>query len=575
MRLPNVLLVSALVLRAQTFSVKVTENVKVPMRDGVELAADLYLPDAPGKYPTVVYRTPYNKAGQKSAGQFFAARGYAVVAQDVRGRFASGGDFYAFVNEGPDGYDTIEWAAKQPWSDGNVVTDGASYLAWDQYHAAMYRPPHLKAMFANVGGNNFYDEFAYPGGVLNPGWAIWIVKSAQTSNYPAPKDELNAVLRDPMNWLRSSISERGKVFEGFPAHHKMYYDFNAHPTFDGLWRQKGFYTQGGWKEMKDVPTFFISGWYDYFVEGAIENFTAMRHQQQSIQMLWLGPWPHGIGGAACGEVNFGVSAALDPKEIAFEFFNLSLKRAKPSRIVSRRGGSTGTVGIVMPIRYFRMGGGDGSTDQQGRRNHGGQWVDAMAWPPFGTTTESWYLDATGALVRSRPEKEGELSWRHDPANPVPTRGGRYNMVPNLPPCAQDQRPLDGRKDVLQFVSQNLMEPVEVTGRLTAKLVVSSDAPEADFMAKLVDVYPDGFAMTILDGVRRVKFDQKGQTKTAVIDLGTTSNLFAKGHRIRLDVASSNWPRVEVNPTAATNKVHLGGLRSSELVLSITQKPPAR
>jgi putative CocE/NonD family hydrolase len=540
------------------YSVKAEQNVRVPMRDGVALAADVYLPDTSGRFPTVLYRTPYNKAGLRSAGNFFAARGYAVVAQDVRGRFESAGDFYAFVNEGPDGYDAIEWVARQPWSNGQVVTDGASYLAWDQYHAAMYRPPHLQAMFANVGGNNFYREFAYPGGVLNLGWSIWILRSAQTSNTPAPKDELTAILRDPTNWFRLPVAERGRVLDAFPAHRRMFDDFYAHPEFDSEWRRKGFFTEGGWKQMKDVPTLFISGWYDYFAEGAIENFVGLRRRQTSPQSLWLGPWPHGIGGSGCGDVSFGYAAALDPKDLALDWFDRSLKRANPN---------------IPTVRWFRMGGGDGFRDGRNRRMHGGRWFTADSWPPPNTSTEAWYLAADGKLTRSRPEQESEPAWRHDPSNPVPSLGGRYTMVSTIPPCVQDQSPLDARSDVLRFVSEPLSEPLEVTGRIQVTLHTGSTARQSDFTAKLIDLYPDNYAMILLDGIQRVAFEA-GKPNQAVIDLGTTSNLFAKGHRIRLDISSSNWPRAEVHPDPARNRLYLGGSRPSQIALP-TRRPPAR
>lgn len=539
------------------YSVKTEQNVRVPMRDGVGLAADVYVPDTPGRFPTVVYRTPYNRAGLRSAGNYFAARGYAVVAQDVRGRFGSEGDFYAFVNEGPDGHDTIEWAAKQPWSTGQVVTDGASYLAWDQYHAAMYRPPHLAAMFANVGGNKFYDEFAYPGGVLNLGWSIWILRSAQTSTVAAPREELAAILRDPTNWFRLPVAERARVLDAFPAHRRMFDDFYAHPQFDGVWRQKGFYTEGGWKEMKDVPTLFISGWFDYFVEGAIENFVGLRKRQKTPQSLWLGPWPHGVGGSGCGEASFGYSAAVDPKDLALDWFDLALQRRSPR---------------IPTVRWFRMGGGDGERDGRNRRMHGGRWFTADSWPPPGISTENWYLAAGGRLTRSRPEK-GEQSWRHNPADPVPSRGGRYTMVSSIAPCAQDQSPLDGRGDILRFASPPLTAPLEVTGRIAVYLEAGSSAKEADFAVKVMDVCPDGFAMILLDGIRRVRFTA-GKAGEAVVDLGTVSNLFAKGHRLRVDVSSSNWPRAEVNPEASENRVVFGGARASRVVLPI-RRPPAQ
>src|SRR5436190_4352038 len=203
----------------------------VSMRDGVKLSTDLYRPARGGKavegrFPVLMYRTPYNKAGQKSAGAYFAQRGYIVAVQDCRGRFGSEGEFYAFVNEGKDGYDAIEWAGTQNWSNGKVGTIGASYLAWDQYHAAMYNPPHLSAMFALVGGANFYDEYGYPGGAPNLGWPLWILNSASTSpqaaSNPAAAAMVNRAKEHPETWLALSPAARAEVFRDFPFHKKMY-----------------------------------------------------------------------------------------------------------------------------------------------------------------------------------------------------------------------------------------------------------------------------------------------------------------------------------------------------------------
>ncbi len=217
----------------------------------------------------------------------------------MRGRFASEGRFYGFVNEGPDGYDTIEWAAAQPWSDGQVGTFGASYLAWDQYFAAMLRPPHLMAMFAVVGGANFYDEYGYPGGAPNVGWPVWILKSASTSRQVARHSDAAAraeeMMKDPRKWLALGAKARLEVFRDFPDHARMYQDWLAHSKFDNYWRRRGFFTTGYYDDMKDVPVLFLTGWYDYFGTGAMENFAHLARSQHSMKRLVVGPWPHAIG----------------------------------------------------------------------------------------------------------------------------------------------------------------------------------------------------------------------------------------------------------------------------------------
>lgn len=558
--------VSAWAASQPTFTPVVRTNVMAEMRDGVRLAADVYLPSAEGKFPAIVYRTPYDKRGVQGAGMYFAARGYAVVAQDVRGRFKSEGDFYAFVNEGPDGYDTIEWAARQPWCDGRVVTNGASYLAWDQYHAAMYRPPHLVAMFADVGGNNFYEDFAHPGGAPNLGWFVWIMRSAMTSPMAAREEEardtLAAALKNPDPWLRKRPEERTELFERFPMHRQMYEDFYAHPAFDAYWQQKGWYTQGSWPLIKDVPIFFISGWYDYFVEGLIQNFNGLSKLHRTPKKLWLGPWPHAVGRGECGAVSFGAAANFDVKEVALDWFDQVLKNDPLEVITADR------------VRYFRMGGGDGSLGAGGKRNHGGQWMAAPSWPPPASTVSTYFLQSPQSLSMARPNAATSLSWDHDPADPVPSIGGRYTMVPTIPQCAQDQSPLKNRKDILRFDTGPLVAPLDVTGKVAVKLWVSSEAASADFTVKLTDVSPDGFELILGDALMRVA-NAAGKPREVRIETGSVSNLFGTGHRIRLEVASSNFPRAEPNPLKARNTIHLGGVQASLLELPvITSNRPA-
>jgi len=556
MRLPIAFSIGTLVWCASKpeFEVRILADQMVGLRDRVKLATDIYLPVKDAPSPVLLYRTPYNKDGQRNAGNWFAARGYAVVAQDVRGRFKSQGDFYPFVNEGKDGYDTIEWAAGQHWSNGKVGTIGASYLAWDQYHAAMYKPPHLVAMYADVGGNNFYDEFGYPGGAPNLGWTVWMLGSAMSSGI-TPVDELRAVQKDINAWFAQPPSERVKIFERFPAHKKLFEDFYSHPRFDDYWKQKGFFTQGGWKQVKDVPIFFVSGWYDYFVEGLIENFTGLARIQKTPKRMWLGPWPHSVGRAECGQANFGSSAAFDMREVALDWFDFWM-RSDPLEVLGQD-----------RVRYFRMGGGSAERDASGRVAHGGSWQNSTFWPPRGLKWWKYYLQGEGGLSAYRPEAKAPSTYEYDPKNPAPSIGGRYTMVPTIAACAQDQSKLRGRPDVLTFETEPLPEAVGVTGRVTAKLWVSSTAASADFTAKITDVYPDGFALILGDGIRRVAIES-GKSTRIEVDLGTISNLFAKGHRIRLDVSSSNYPRAEPNANAGSQSIFHDPLRPSLVELPI-------
>jgi hypothetical protein len=330
----------------------------------------------------------------------------------------------------------------------------------------------------------------------------------------------------------------------------------ANPEFGPYWKQKGFYTKGHRALMKDVPTFFISGWYDYFGEGVLDNFAELSRTQKTSKKLWMGPWPHGTGPAICGDAHFGPSAAVDVPALALEWFDHWLK-GKELRAIGPE-----------PVRIFRMGGGRGSRDRYGRLEHGGEWRPEAAWPAPHARASRYYIHAGGALRSTAPTGSDSSRFTFDPDRPVPTIGGRYALGSLSSPCAQDQvcsphvlgctdsAPLKNRADVLSFETAPLEAPVDVTGMVRANLWISSDAPDTDFTAKLVDVYPDGYALIILDGRVRARF-REGFEKSALmtpgkpyqvsIELGSTSNLFQKGHRIRLDISSSNYPAAEPNP----------------------------
>jgi putative CocE/NonD family hydrolase len=554
----------------------------VRMRDGVRLATDVYAPARDGKtvsgrFPVLVSRTPYNKAGIRGQGIYFAKRGYIVLAQDVRGRFASEGGFYAFVNEGKDGYDTIEWAAAQPWSNGRVGTFGASYLAWDQYFAAMYRPPHLAAMFALVGGANFYEEYAYPGGVPNLGWPIWIANSARSSPQAAlhpdtAKKMSGIVLEDAVKWLRLDPEARTALFQGFPDHERIYRDFVSHPKMDDYWKQRGFYTQGYWREMKDVPIYFLTGWYDYFIEGVLKNFEALSRVQKTEKKLLIGPWPHGTGAAQCGDVFFGQSAAVDQNALMADWFDHWLK-GKPYDWIGPEA-----------VRIFRMGGGDGSRNAKNKMRDGGQWQTLDAWPPPHRQAERFYLPEGGLLTKASPGVEEPSRYVHDPEHLVPSIGGRDGAGGWSVNCAQNQicspryvgcsdsKPLNERQDVLSFSTEPLRAPRDVTGRVRATIWAASDAPEADFVAKLIDVFPSGYALILLDGQTRVQFDGKKKPRQVTIDLGSISNLFAAGHRIRLDIQSSNFPKLGFVRRTSRQTVYHESRRPSYLEVPATPTP---
>ena len=565
------------------------KTVMVPMRDGVRLATDIYKQPSLGPLPVLVYRSPYGRSGARGDASYLAARGYVVVAQDVRGRGDSEGDFYPFTQEGKDGYDTIEWAASQPWSNGKVGTFGASYLAWDQYFASMYKPPHLTAMFTLVGGANFYEDFAYPGGVPNLSWPTWMVKSALTGRGGSAeaKAALAAILEHPDEWYGQSPEQRAKVFDSFPAQARAYRDYYAHPTPDAYWKQKGFYNLGSYRDMKDVPTVFLTGWYDYFVEGVLHNFESLAKQRRTAQKLIVGPWPHPTGEDTCGGAFFGKAAAVDQRALMADWFDHWMKGA-PLKLIS-----------ADPVRIFRMGGGTDET-KPGKLSHGGTWLNASVWPlPAQQTT--YFMQADGQLATAPAAKAGSRTLLYDPRHPAPTIGGRYGMGGWSPNCAQDQvcsrgylacendLPLNQRADVLSFASQPLQAAVEVTGSVRAKLWVSSDAADTDLVVKLLDVYPDGYAMLLSVGQLRLRYRngfshvalmKPGERYQVGMELGSISNLFAAGHRIRVDVTSSDYPRLEPNPNTgaaggtsavpvvARNTIHFSTTQASRIELPV-------
>jgi putative CocE/NonD family hydrolase len=540
------------------------ETLMTPMRDGVRLATDVYLPaQAQGRYPVLVIRSPYNKRGERGAAAYFTRYGYALVAQDCRGRYASEGRFEGLPQEGRDGYDTIEWAAAQPWSNGKVATLGASYLGWVQYNAAMFKPPHLVAMFVLVAGSNFFAA-GRPGGA--PGLPLWVLTMAHTSpaalKMPEVREKMAAIVKDPDPWLALPREAREKVLLPFPDYLRMYRDFYAHPTFDEFWRQPGYYAAGYYRQIKDVPIFFLTGWYDTFTDQVIENFLALSKIQKSMKRLLIGPWPHATGRARCGDAEFGPAAAVDQLALERDWFDHWMK-GTPFGMVS------GT-----QVRIFRMGG--GQLHSGAPVTPGGQWRDLEQWPPAGAGAVRYYLNGTALTTSAPPPGQAPSSYEHDPAHPVPNRGHNGNRT-----CVMNQASLGQRADVLSFVSRVLDKPLDVTGPVRAALWIRSTAEDTDFIARLVDVYPDGYAMNLCEGVLRTSYREgperlvklvPGKVYKIAIEMGATSNLFASGHRIRLDIASSNFPKSEPHPLPARNTVLHDATHASFVELPVVPAP---
>lgn len=568
------LLVFGFSLAASEYNSHVIERQHVRMRDGVALATDVYLPAQDGKavagsFPVLVARSPYNKEGERAKAEFFARHGYVFVAQDCRGFFASEGRFEPMVHEGRDGYDTIEWAARQPWSNGSVGTLGASYLALVQYAALIEQPPHLKAVYAAVGPTNYWAQGSWRGGAPSGGWPVWILNAAaQRHADPVRKKQLEALVLDPREWMQQPPRLRMKTFSGLKEYGEAYRRQYRHAGFGAYWRQPGFCPECHVHRMKDVPTLLVSGWYDSFAEATLSLFRSLFDFHASETRTILGPWPHAYGKRECGEATFPESAELDERTLQLAWFDQWLKGKESPRQPA--------------LRYFVMGGGPG---REGKRFHpGGAWREAPSWPPPGMRTLAFHLTSGGGLSMDAPAEGGSLSYRFDPRNPTPVRGGRYRNG-----CIVDLGAGEAREDVIRFASAPLEADLTLTGAIQVELTVSTSAKDADFVARLVDVWPDGYAMPVAEGLIRLSRRgsqgnrervQPGRAYPVSIDLGATALHLPVGHRLRVDITSGAFPATEINRgtgepewsvsgnTAALQTVFTGGPHSSRLLVTV-------
>ncbi|MEP6708318.1 MAG: CocE/NonD family hydrolase, partial [Pyrinomonadaceae bacterium] len=470
-----------------------------PMRDGVKLSTSIYLPEGKGPWPVVLVRTPYGKASQARLNGGWTKSGFAFVAQDCRGTFKSEGKYRPFADDQSDGYDAVEWIARQPWSNGRVGMFGASAMGIAANEAAMANPPHLVAAFVMAARSSGYEQSSFMGGVF--------------------RKEMNE------DWLKRQKAE-WLLEETFKhQNHDDYYDNTEMPRH--------------WEQVR-VPIYNYGGWYDIFNQGNIDNFVGLQMKAEALgagnQKLIMGPWGHGPLEEVKYPANSGVGAfgGTLSVELAMRWFDYWLK------------GADNGIMSEPPVRYYVMG------DVTDPKAPGNEWRTALAWPVPARIT-SYFLNPGGILSEKLPqEEESTDSYKYDPANPVPTIGGA-NLFQKKGPM--DQRAIGERKDVLKFATPVLPSPVEVTGRVTVELWAESDAPDTDFMAKLVDVYPDGTERLVLDSALRARFREgfdhevlmkKGEVYKFKIDLWSTSLIFNQGHRIAIHVSSSNDPRFDPN-----------------------------
>jgi len=514
-------------LSAQQYRVVIQNGVHAKMRDGVELAADVYRPDSAGKFPVLLQRTPYNRAGETGEAGALASHGYVVIIQDTRGRFDSAGEFYPFRYEANDGYDTIEWAAALPWADGHVGMFGGSYVGATQMLAAAAAPPHLVSVFPYVTASEYYEGWTYQGGALMQ----WFTSSWAAGLSIDSLRRKAAALSNPKGWITGLPVESFRMTELPPADSLAPYfrDWVAHETDDDYWR--------GWKisdhygEM-NIKALHAGGWHDIFLKGSIANYTGMRRVSpaSSSQRLLVGPWAHASTSpeGKIGDVTFGKSAVLDMAGAILRWSDFALKGAENEY-------ATGA-----PVRLFIMG--------------ENVWRDEQEFPLARTKYTSYYLQR-GTLSTSTPGSEPPETFQYDPANPVPTIGGRLCCGAQLAPGPADQSPNESRPDVMVFSTPPLEHDVEATGYVRVKLYASTSAADTDFTALLADVEPSGYARFLTDGIIRARYRnssakaepvEAGKVYAYDIDLWATGNVFKAGHRIRLYISSSNFPRFSRN-----------------------------
>ena len=539
-----------------SYQVVVEKNLAMRTRDGVTLYADVYRPDSPGRFPVLVIRTPYDKSADNALTEktYFPPRGYVVVVQDTRGRFASEGDFYPFLREAADGYDTVEWAAQLPWSNGKVGMVGQSYMAVVQYQVAATRPPHLAAMCPVSGSTSYFENSIWRRGVFELAYRLkyFIMMARETlmrqglfeQQWPA----IAAYLKDPSD-IRSPLTSEAishlplrdwgeRLRDSVPYCAEML----ANSRYGPYWQAADL---GRHFHGVPVPIFHVGSWYDMFQSDTVKMFVglrkgAMNEDARLGQKLLMGPWAHLLPystptSRGTGDIDFGPAARIDLHAIQLRWFDYHLK------------GIRNGVNEEPPVRIFVMG--------------DNTWRDEQEWPLARTQFTPMYLSSggkansllgDGGLRPTAPANQAYDAYVYDPADPVPTCGGTYIGPGN---GVRNQAAIEQRNDVLVYTGETLERDLEVTGPVVLKLFAASSAPDTDFTAKLVDVRPDGYAHNVAEGVVRARFRDSlevpalitpGEIYPYSIDMWSTSHVFKAGHRLRLEVSSSNFPRYDRN-----------------------------
>jgi putative CocE/NonD family hydrolase len=570
-------------------TILIEKNIMVPMRDGVNLATDIYRLEGASPTPVLVVRTPYNKDGLVASSDTFdvlraVQAGYTVVAQDVRGRYASDGTFNPHVQETADGLDAFAWAADQPWSNGVVGTFGGSYLGCTQWLPAREQPPALRAMAPSITFSDGYEGCAYQGGAKVLHDLRWVV-----ANIVPAEIERRIARGEQTLESETPLDVDGALTELPLATHPLirkyapfYRDWLAHPTADDYWLASS--PQAGYEQIS-VPALNISGWYDIFLWSTFQNYLGMKQRggtekARRNQRLIIGPWTHGNFSGSFPEREFGwggSSAATDLPGIHLRWFDRWLKDVDNG------------IDREPPVMIFLMG-----VDE---------WSGEADWPLPDTQYHPYYLHSSGGantlhgdgtLSTEPPGDEPSDVYLYNPLRPVPTVGGQVILPGGNAMGPRDQREVELREDVLVYSTPVSDRTVEVTGPIELRLFVSSSAPDTDFTGKLVDVHPDGRAMILTEGILRARYrnsftDPELMEPDTVyeirLDLWATANVFLPGHRIRLEVSSSNFPRFDRNSNTggeiasesaeeyrpAINRIFHDAVHASCLILPIVER----
>jgi len=560
---------------ADRYEVTIERGVPVKMRDGVTLRADICHPKADGKFPVLLTRTPYDKNGEVAFCLKAATRGYVVVAQDVRGRYASEGDWYPFKYESKDGYDTVEWAAALPYSNGKVGMFGGSYVGATQYLAAIAQPPHLAGICPNYTASNYHDGWTYQGGAFeqwfNESWTTVLAENTMNRQVKSGGDAIGWTQMLPL-WSYPVLETPSGA--GLAPY---FTDWLAHPNYDDYWKQWSIEEQYA---RIQVPVFSFGAWYDIFLGGTLRNYARLKNEagtevarRGQRLMIYVGGHAGGWAAEKIGAVDFGNKLPFDLTEVTLRWYDSLLK------------GIVNGLDQEKPVRIFVMGEND--------------WRAEDNWPLERAKATHYYLHSTqpangleggGTLSTVVPAEEKPDQYMYDPNDAVPTIGGPLCCEP-LPTGIgpEDQRPAEARSDVLVFSTSAFTQNTEVTGPVSLDLYVSSSAVDTDVTGKLVDVWPNGFAQNLTEGILRLRYRNSmekpelgnpGSIYHISVDLWATSNIFLPGHKLRLEVSSSNFPRFDRNLNTgedqargtrmvkATNVIYHDKSRPSALVLPV-------